>query len=152
VPRTIELYKTTTGGITMSINIALTEENKRIVEGIYAAGARGDFQSVMACMDENIVVIEPPYLPYGGTYRGIAEFQKLMGLINEYADMSTVSLQYAVAEGDKVFVALQFKDRKTGKMLQLVEQSIVRDGKIVEMKIFYFDAGSMIEAGLKTKA
>jgi uncharacterized protein len=130
----------------MSIDAALSEKNKGILEAMYAAGARNDFQTVMGYMDENVVVIEPPYLSYGGTYKGLAEFQRLMGLINEYADLSTIRLQYSVAENDRVFGILELKDQKTGKQLQLAEQSTLRNGKVVEMKIFYFDAGSLIGA------
>lgn len=126
--------------------------SKDIVLKMYAAAGSGDVAGAIACMDDNVTVIEPPYLPYGGTYQGKQEFLRLFGLIGEYGDLSTVKMHYAVAEGDLVFVALQFIDRKTGKPMQLVEQSTVKNGKIVEMKIFYFDAGSMIEAGLKAKA
>lgn len=129
-----------------------TEASKQKVLEMYAAASSGNLAGALACMADDIVVIEPPYLPYGGIYRGKAEFQKLFALIGEHGDLSTVKMNYAVAEGDKVFVSLGFVDRKTGKRMDLVEQSIVRDGKIVEMKIFYFDAGSMIEAGLKAKA
>jgi hypothetical protein len=58
----------------------------------------------------------------------------------------------ATAEGNIVFVCLRFGGCKTGKPLQLVEPSIVRDGKIVEINLFYFDAGSMTEVGLKVRA
>jgi hypothetical protein len=128
----------------VSIDPKLSEANKRIVEGMYAAGARGDFQGVMACMDENVEVIEPPYLPYGGTYKGIAAFQKLLGIISEYADLTKIKVAYSVAENDRVIGILQILDRKTGKNLQLAEQSTLRNGKVVEMKIFYFDAGSLL--------
>lgn len=126
-----------------------TSPSKQKVLEMYTAAGGGDFAGAMACMADDITVTEPSYLPYGGIYRGKQEFQALLGRINEYADLATITLLYVVAEDDKVFVALQMKDRKTGGLLQLVEQSIVRDGKIVEMKIFYLDAGSMIEAGLK---
>ncbi len=129
-----------------------TAESKCIVEEMYAAGARNDFEGVMKCMDKDVVVIEPPYLPYGGTYKGIGEFQRLLGIITAYADLSTVRLQYAVAEGDRVMAVLNILDKGTGKDLHLAEQSTVRNGKVVEMKIFYFDAGSMIAAGLKSKS
>lgn len=128
-----------------------TEASKQKVLAMYTAAGKGDFATALGCMDENIAVIEPPYLPYGGTYRGKIEFQTLLGKINEFADLSAMKMESVVAEGDTVLVCLQIGDRKTGKALQLVERSIVRDGKIVEMKIFYFDAGSMIEAGLKAK-
>jgi uncharacterized protein len=123
-----------------------TEASRQKVLAMYTAAGKGDFTGALACMDDNIAVLEPPYLPYGDTYRGKADFQKLLGRINEYADLSAMKMESVVAEGDSVFVCLQIGDRKTGKPLQLVERSIVRDGKIVEMKIFYFDAGSMIDA------
>ena len=130
------------------MSTTLTEQSKRIVEEMYAAGARNDFAGVMQCMDENVMVLEPPYLPYGGTYRGIAEFQKLLGIISEYADLSTVKLQYAIAEGERVMAVLNILDRKTGKQLHLAEQSTVKNGKVVEMRIFYFDAGSMAKSAV----
>jgi uncharacterized protein len=131
---------------------AQTEASRTTVMSMYTAAGGGDFAAAMACMADDIAVIEPPYLPYGGVYRGKTEFQQLLGRINEYADLSAMKMENVVAEGERVLVSLQIGDRKTGKPLQLLEQSIVRDGKIVEMKIFYFDAGSMIEAGLKAKA
>ena len=130
---------------------AQTEASRQKVLAMYTAAGSGDFATALACMADDIAVIEPPYLPYGGTYRGKAEFQQLLGRINEYADLSAMKMESVVAEGERVLVSLQIGDRKTGKPLQLMEQSIVRDGKIVEMKIFYFDAGSMIEAGLKAR-
>ena len=129
-----------------------TKATKQKVLSMCPPAGKGDFTGALACMADDITVIEPPYLPYGGTCRGKAEFQGLLAKINEHADLSAIKMESVVAEGDSVFVCLQIADRKTGKPLQLVERSIVRDGKIVEMKIFYFDAGSMIEAGLKAKA
>lgn len=128
-----------------------SEASKAKVLTMYAAAGKGDFATALSCMADDIAVIEPPYLPYGGTYRGKVEFQQLLAKISEHADLSAMKMEGVVAEGDTVFVCLQIGDRKTGKPLQLVERSIVRDGKIVEMKIFYFDAGAMIEAGLKAK-
>ena len=128
-----------------------TQTSKEKVLAMYTAAGKGDFATALSCMSDDIAVIEPPYLPYGGSYRGKAEFQTLLAKINEHADLSAMKMESVVAEGDTVFVCLQIGDRKTGKPLQLVERSIVRDDKIVEMKIFYFDAGAMIEAGLKAR-
>lgn len=128
-----------------------TETSKQRAQAMYAAATAGDFAGALNCMDDDIVVIEPPYLPFGGTYRGKQEFQSLLGRISEYADLSGSKILYTVADGDIAMVALQIKDRKTGKLLQLLEQSTVRNDKIVEIKVFYFDAGSMIEAGLKAE-
>lgn len=125
-----------------------TQASKQTVLALYTAAGKGDLVTALSLMADDIAVIEPPYLPYGATYRGKAQFQDLLQKINEHADLAALKIEAVVAEGDTVFVTLQIGDRKTGKPLQLAERSRVRDGKIVEMKIFYFDAGSMIEAGL----
>lgn len=58
----------------MSTNSALTEESKRVVTAMYDAGVRGDFAGVMSQMDENLIVYEPPFLPYGGLTKGSPTF------------------------------------------------------------------------------
>jgi hypothetical protein len=44
-------------------------ENKDLVVGAVQAGAAGDVDAFLAAMHPEIEVHEPPYLPYGGTYR-----------------------------------------------------------------------------------
>ena len=100
----------------------------------------------MNCLDENVVVHEPSFLPYGGIYKGVEGFQKIFAGIAPYADIATMKLHRVVAEGERVFCVLEIPDKNTGKNLMLAEESIVRNGKIVEMRTFYFDAGSMIVA------
>ena len=128
----------------MSMNNT-TEESKRILTAFYAAGMRNDWQTLMDFMDDDIVVYEPPYLPYGGTYRGKANFPKIIeSLLACGGDLSKITVNYMVAEGERVICNVEILDTKTGKNFMLAEESVVRNGKIVEMRVYYFDAGSLI--------
>jgi uncharacterized protein len=128
----------------MQSSSSMTERNRRTVQDMYEAGMRGDFEKVMACLDENLVVDEPPFLPYAGAYRGFDGFQQLMSEISKFLDLAAMKLQYLVADGERVFGVLAVVDRATGKDILLAEQSTLRDGKVIEMRIFYYDAGTLI--------
>ena len=130
----------------MSTHSELTEKNRKIVEGMYEAATKGNFQAVLDCMDKDVVVYEPSYLPYGGVFNGIDGFQKLFASIAQFADVGKVKVNYSVADGDRVIGYLSIPDKKTGKDLLLLEQSTLKNGKVVEMRVCYFDAGSMIGA------
>lgn len=129
-----------------SANESLTERNRAVVQALYDAGARGDVPALMDHLAEDIVVHEPPFLPYGGRYAGREAFLGMFGEIGNYLDLSAIALEYLVADGQRVIGVLRIPDRATGEPTLLAEQSTLRDGKVVEMRIFYFDPGSMITA------
>jgi ketosteroid isomerase-like protein len=51
---------------------------------IYDAINRADAETVLAHFSHDIVVHEPPGLPYGGTYTGMVRFGELLGLLNAF--------------------------------------------------------------------
>jgi hypothetical protein len=128
----------------MTATESLTETNRAIVEKLYAAAASGDLAAIAGFVAEDVVVIEPDFLPYGGTYRGLAEFAALMPSIGQCLDLTSVRVNYTIADGDRVAACLGIKDVNTGEYTDFIEQSTLRDGKIVEMKLFYHDGQSMI--------
>jgi ketosteroid isomerase-like protein len=123
---------------------SLTEKNRAIVEKLYAAAGSGDLAAIAPLLADDIVVDEPGYLPYGKVYRGKEEFAGLLGLIVQYLDLTKVQVNYTIADGDRVAACLGIPDVTTGEMTHFIEQSTLRDGQIVEMKLFYYDAQSMI--------
>lgn len=129
----------------MSNDVSTTEETRRVLSAFYSAGERGDFAALMQCMDENIVIHEPPFLPYGGTYTGIADFQqKIVAGLAPYGDLTKITVRRLVVEGERGFCVVEIPQLAGGGSFQLVEESRVRNGKMVEMRIYYFDAGSML--------
>jgi len=123
---------------------SLTEKNRAIVAELYDCIAAGTPEKIATLMAEDVVILEPDYLPYGKTYRGLGEFSELFGAIGQFLDLSEIRVHYLIADGDRVAAALGIRDAESGEWCDMLEQSTLRDGKIVEMKLFYHDAQTMI--------
>ncbi len=54
----------------MTSGTTLAERNRTTIEALYAAGAAGDIATVLSYVADDVVIDEPPYLPYGGRYMG----------------------------------------------------------------------------------
>lgn len=50
----------------MDNNTSLTDQTRSVVTALYAAAVAGEFQKFTGLFDENVVVIEPAFLPWGG--------------------------------------------------------------------------------------
>ncbi|GAA5153130.1 nuclear transport factor 2 family protein [Pseudonocardia eucalypti] len=124
----------------------LTERNRAVVRGLYDAAISGDLPGALEVLADDIVVHEPEFLPYGGVYRGKQEFAELFGKIAQFLDLSRVTVHYYVADGERVIAVLGIPDLGTGELTHFAEQSTVRDGRIAEMRLFYYDPQSMIDA------
>jgi uncharacterized protein len=58
---------------------ASTTTSRDLMTRIYDPAAKADYDDVFACLSEDLVVNEPPFLPYGDTYRGHDGFRNLIG-------------------------------------------------------------------------
>jgi hypothetical protein len=58
-------------------------------------------------VDPNLVMHEPAHLPFGGTYRGLHEFQQFYPRVRGYYDFERFQLLGVYAEGDTVFATAQ---------------------------------------------
>lgn len=123
-----------------------TEASRSIVEKMYAAGTAGDIPGMMACLSENLVVHEPPFLPYGGDHHGHDGFVQLFETINSYLDMTQVKVDRMVADGPWVVAVMRIPDRKTGNDVLLSDELHVSDGIITELRIYFHDAQSLVPA------
>jgi len=115
-----------------------SEESKQTVKAMYDAGVSGDSAGFFRVIHENAEVHEPPCLPYGGSYRGHGAIGSLAIHIGKFLDLSTLKVDHMLAEGDLVLASVRVKTR-SGNEIEMLEQSRVRNGKIVDLRIFYFD-------------
>lgn len=129
----------------MTATVSLTEKNRAIVLELYAAAASGQPERIMGLLTDDIVVDEPSYLPYGKVYNGIEEFAGLFGMIGDYLDLSDIRVNYTIADGDRVAACVSVRDVTSGEYTTFIEQSTVRDGKIAEIRLFYYDPQTMLD-------
>jgi hypothetical protein len=126
--------------------IDLTEANRRLMQALYDAVSAGDLDGVFSRLADDVVIREPAFLPYGGEYRGKELFGELVGKIAKTYDMTQIRADYLVADGERVIGVLRMPDLVTGEDVLVAEESVIRDGKVVQMTVFVHDAQSLISA------
>lgn len=129
----------------MSPATSLTEQNRAIVEAMFAAANRSDIDGVFSYLSDDVTIIEPLFMPFGKTYHGKDEFLGLAQVLPNYLDVSSITVYYTIADGDRVAACVGITDVATGELTRFIEQFTIRDGKIVENRVFYNDAGTLVD-------
>jgi uncharacterized protein len=114
--------------------------SRDLMTRMYDAAARADYDDVFACLSEDLVVNEPPFLPYGDTYRGHNGFRDLIGKVTQVLDVSKMRVIRMVAEGDRAIGIIEMPDITPGgkgEKILLAEESLIRDGKVVEINVYF---------------
>ena len=125
-------------------------DNRKIVEEYYTT-LRGNQDAVMRkFVDPQVAVHIPLSLPWRGEYRGYDGFKKSADwFFGVWDDLQMRDLRF-VGDGtsDKVFAVSRVtgKSKATGESLEmpLAEMFTLRDGKIIEVRPFYFDTAEML--------
>lgn len=125
--------------------ITHTETNRDAVAAMYDAANRGDMDGFLGALSPDVVVFEPAFLPYGGTYRGIDGMQTLLGRVGSIYDIGGMVVEHLVADGDRVIGLIRMPIIGTASSAVIAEMSMLRDGKIAEMHIFLHDAGTLLD-------
>ena len=119
----------------------MTEQSVEIVEGAYAAFARGDVPAVLAAMADDIEWHEAEGMPYGGVHRGgDAVARNVFGpLIADIDDFAVTPIEL-IPSGDTVAVVARYTGtgKSTGKELDLEVAHVwdVRGGKLARFRQF----------------
>ena len=128
----------------MSSNPAVTEASRKVVQTMYSSALSGDQAAFIGCLDENLVVSEPAFLPYGGKHLGVAGFVALFADVGKIMDVSTITVDSLVADGDVVVAFIRVKTVADGSVVKIAERSVVKNGKIVTMDIYFHELASLI--------
>ncbi|MDV3127870.1 nuclear transport factor 2 family protein [Mycobacterium sp. 21AC1] len=125
---------------------SLTEQNRSLIERFYAAGARGDIETMMCCLADDVVTYEPPYLPFGGEYRGKEALSAIYAAVAQVADVTQFKIHDIVVDGDRAVTFGGYPLTDTGQFTRFAEETRLVDGKIAEIRVYYHDAQSMVAA------
>jgi hypothetical protein len=123
-----------TEGGTVSTNQAQStnEANKAFMQKLFTGGRTlFDFPDRV---DPNLTVYQPASLPFGGTYHGLAEFQRVAPKLAQYYDFSRVEFLGVYGDGDTIFTNFKVGVAGTQSSVYLAEKFTFRGTKVVEIR------------------
>lgn len=126
------------------MNTSPTELNRSFIESFYKAGARGDIATMMDCVADNVVTYEPTYLPFGGEYRGKEALATIFAAVAQIADVTQFKIHDILVDGDRAVAFGGYPLNDTGHFTRFAEETRLVDGKIAEIRVYYYDVQSMV--------
>ena len=127
----------------MDNSSTLTEASRKLVQSAYQAAIAGNYSEFFDYFDENAVVHEPRYLPYGGRYEGLANIKAMLVQLGEFMDVATLKIDSLVADGSNVIALIRIKRKLGNAEIQIAEHFVIKNGKAVEMKIYMHETASL---------
>jgi len=125
---------------------SVTELNRSIIENFYAAGQRGEIETMTSFLADDVVTYEPPYLPFGGEYRGKDGLLAISEAVAQCADVGQFTVHDILVDGDRAVAFAGYRLNDTGKFTHFAEEIRLVGGKITEIRIYYYDVQSMLGA------
>jgi ketosteroid isomerase-like protein len=124
-------------------------EAVQVVRRLFDAVMAGDLAGVMACIDDDVVVIEPESLAFGGVHRGAAAFRdNVLGAILGKMQLKVEAIEL-IGAGSKVAASMQltYTSHRSGNSLKMpyVElYAITAAGKIASIDVYPKDTQSLV--------
>jgi ketosteroid isomerase-like protein len=129
------------------------EQQLDLVKRHYALNSAGEFDSAAELVTDDFVITIPPYLPFAGTYRGKTAMRTLIPIVVSSVSVSTVKYVATTVGDGYVAELVEFTlAGYDGPPMQAVEVNTFRGEQICEIRPYYFDATSMVDAARAKKA
>ena len=128
------------------------DQIRQCVDDLYAATGRGDFDAAASMLTEDFFITEADGLPMAGVYRGRDALRDLFVRVMGMVDVVALD-RHALMIGEDcavVHLSFRFADPALAPS-ELCEMFRFRDGKLCEIRPFYFDPATMV-AAVKAKA
>jgi ketosteroid isomerase-like protein len=126
-------------------------KDKQLVQRLYDAFKRGDMETLLSGMADNIewVTPGPPNFPLAGKRRGREGVAQFFKLLNDHEEMQEFEVQEFIAENGFVVVLGHYQSRikSTGKTARspFVHVYTVNNGKVTRFREF-FDTANALDA------
>lgn len=116
----------------------VTQANKAFVAQML--GEKKRLEDFPDRVDPNIVMHEPASLPFGGTYRGLADFQRFYPHVRRFYDFDTFELLGVYADGDTVFATAVVRIADSPSDMFIAEQFTFSGTTLTEVRVHVCDA------------
>jgi len=126
--------------------------NKQRLQALFDSFVAGDMAAVDAGLHPDFEITEAPGLPYGGTYKGLDGWHRLVAnIMGTYDDVATAPIEIiGEPDGDRFAAlhSLKGRSKKTGRSvaLQVFELWVFKDRKVIQVVPFYFDTHAVAKA------
>ncbi|MFJ4713599.1 nuclear transport factor 2 family protein [Streptomyces sp. NPDC088785] len=111
---------------------------------------RASFEEIADCLDPEVTLHQAPGLPYAGTWRGPSGIERFLSVMGDAWQVMEFLDQHCFVNGPDVVVTnrVRFVARTTGRELdtRIVQEMTVRDGRLVEIRPFYWDPAAVADA------
>ena len=121
-------------------------DNAQTLKDLFAAAFSGDLELagkvISETFDPDVLVKEPPFLPWGGEHRGIGAFFELFGQIASRTILDRFEVVDVFGTGDRCVVLYRVPFRNGDAepiWMDICELYTFSGGKVVELQPFYFD-------------
>lgn len=118
----------------------ITDDNKAFIREMISSKKR--LEDYPDRFDPDLIMHEPASLPFGGTFRGLAEFQKFYPQVREFYDFSRFDLLGVFGDGDTVFATVRTGLANGQNVIFIAEQFTFSGRRIVEVRLHICEADS----------
>jgi hypothetical protein len=119
---------------------SMVEANKAFLQKLFSEKKKlDDFPDRV---DHDVIVHEPSSLPFGGTYRGLAELQQIYPKMAQFYDFSRFELLGVYGDGDVVFTSIKIGLAGSASSIYLAQKFTFRGTKVVEIRIYVCESDS----------
>lgn len=123
------------------------EEIKQFVVDLYAACGAGEWDKVSTMVTDDFFVSEADTLPMKGVYRGKNALRELYTTVMGMMDVAGLDIVETCAGNEHAVTILSFKFADpTLAPAHLCELFRFRDGKVCEIKPYYYDPAPIVAA------
>ncbi|HEY4213381.1 MAG TPA: nuclear transport factor 2 family protein [Steroidobacteraceae bacterium] len=114
-----------------------TESNKAFISKMLSEKKR--LEDYPGRFEPDLEMHEPAVLPFGGTYRGLREFQQFYPEVRRYYDFETWELLGVYADGETVFATTRVGVAGTSRVMYIAEQFTFKGERITQVRVHICD-------------
>ena len=119
----------------------------KLVDDLYAASGVGDFDAAEALMTDDFFITEADSLPMAGTYRGKTALRDLFTQVMGMMDVAGLERTVTMTGDDHAVCLVRFLFTDPAlEPAELLEMFRFRDGKVCEIRPYYFDPAPIVAA------
>jgi hypothetical protein len=122
--------------MTQTIARRATQET---IRGWYQAAIDGDYASFTGMVSDHLELHEPPFLPYGKVFHGLAGFQELFAEAAKILDLTSLAIESVNAQDNTAWAVVTVNLLHSGERATIAEQWRLEDGKVVWGRVYWFN-------------